>query len=127
MSLPAGGSLPVGSSSVAVASAAGFADGDLIQLDQLDDLSYVSILDAGYHKRAPFNDGPYHGPRSTGGFRSVASVHQVTAVDGNTVTFDPPTRIAYTYFSAADGATRLHPEVWRVARRGTSGLWWFGL
>jgi hypothetical protein len=127
MSLPAGGSLPVGSSSVAVASAAGFAVGDLIQLDQLDDLSYVSILDAGYHKRAPFNDGPYHGPRSAGGFRSVASVHQVTAVDGNTVTFDPPTRIAYTYFSAADGATRLHPEVWRVARRGTSGLWWFGL
>jgi hypothetical protein len=127
MSLPAGGSLPVGSSAVTVASASGFAVGDLIQLDQLDDLSYVWLYDAGYNKRAPFTDGPYHGPISPDGFRSVASVHQVTAVSGTTVTFDPPTRIAYTYYSQADGSTRLNPQVWRVSRRGTDGLWYFGL
>ncbi len=127
MSLGVGGALPVGSTTVTVASATGFAVGDLIQLDQLDDLSYVAILDAGYNKRSPFTDGPYHGPISPGGFRSVASVHQVTAVNGTTLTFDPPTRIAYTYYSAADGTTRLNPEVWRVSRRGTDGLWWFGL
>jgi hypothetical protein len=127
MALPVGGALPAGSTTVEVASATGFAAGDLIQLDQLDDLSYVWLYDAGYNKRAPFTDGPYHGPISTGGFRSVASVHLITAVNGASVTFDPPTRIAYTYFSASDGTTRLNPQVWRVSRRGTDGLWWFGL
>lgn len=127
MQLPAGGSLPVGSTQVTVASAVGFAVGDLIQLDQLDDLSYVNILDAGYNKRAPFTDGPYHGPISSDGFRSVASVHQVTAVSSATLTFTPPTRIAYTYYSQADGTTRLNPQVWRVSRRGTDGLWYAGI
>jgi hypothetical protein len=127
MALPVGGTLPIGSTSVEVASATGFAVGDLIQLDQLDDLSYVWILDGGYNKRAPFTDGPYHGPISTGGFRSVTSVHQVTAVSGTTLTFDPPTRVAYTYYSASNGTTRLNPQVWRVSRRGTDGLWHFGL
>jgi hypothetical protein len=117
--LPPGGNLPAGSRTVEVSSAAGFQVGDLVQLDQLDDLSYVAILDAGFSKRAPFPDGPYHGPLSPGGFRSVASLHQVTAVAGTTLTFDPPTRLRY------DQA--LGPECWRVARRGASGLWWFGL
>lgn len=126
MALQAGQTLPIGSSSVSVASAANVAVGDLIQLDQLDDLSYVAILDAGYNKRAPFTDGPYHGPISPDGFRSVASVHQVTAVNGTTISFDPPTRIAYSYY-AADGKTQLKPQVWRVSRRGSNGLWWFGL
>lgn len=127
MALAAGGSLPVGSKQVQVGSATGFAVGDLIQLDQLDDLSYVNILDAGYEKRAPFTDGPYHGPISPDGFRSVGSVHQITAISGTTLTFDPPTRIEYDYYSKADGTTRLDPQVWRVSRRGTDGLWWFGL
>lgn len=127
MVLPVGGSLPIGSTSVTVASVSGFAVGDLIQLDQLDDLSYVAILDAGYHKRAPFTDGPYHGPISPYGFRSVASVHQITAINGTTLGFDPPTRIEYDYYSEADGTSRLRPEVWRVSRRDTDGLWWFGL
>lgn len=128
MALAAGETLPVGSTSVTVASATGFAVGDLIQLDQLDDLSYVWLYDAGYNKRAPFTDGPYHGPISPDGFRSVASVHQVTAVSGTTLTFDPPTRIAYSYFNnGGAGSTRLNPQVWRVSRRGTDGLWWFGL
>lgn len=126
MALPVGGALPVGSNTVDVASATGFAVGDLIQLDQLDDLSYVWLYDGGYNKRAPFTDGPYHGPISRDGFRSVASVHVVTAVSGTTLTFDPPTRIAYTYFNAG-GSTRLNPQVWRVSRRGSDGLWWFGL
>lgn len=127
MSLTPGGTLPVGSTSVPVASAAGVAVGDLIQLDQLDDLSYVAILDAGYNKRAPFTDGPYNGPLSSDGFRSVASMHQVTAINGATLTIDPPTRIAYSYYSLADGTTQLKPQVWRVSRRGSDGLWWFGL
>jgi len=126
MALPVAGSLPVGSNTVDVASATGFAVGDLIQLDQLDDLSYVWLYDAGYNKRAPFTDGPYHGPISPDGFRSVASVHLVTAVSGTTLTFDPPTRIAFTYYGAG-GTTRLNPQVWRVSRRGADGLWWFGL
>lgn len=127
MALAAGATLPIGSTTVPVASATGIGVGDLIQLDQLDDLSYVAILDAGYHKRAPFTDGPYHGPISPGGFRSVASVHVVTAVNGTNVTFDPPTRMEYRYYSAADGTTRLNPEVWRVSRRGTDGVWYSGL
>jgi len=119
VTLAAGGSVPIGATEVTVSTAAGFAVGDILQLDQLDDLSYVSLLDAGFSKRAPFTDGPYHGPISPGGFRSVASLHQVTAVSGDVVTFDPPTRIRY------DEA--MHPEAWRVARRGSSGLWWSGL
>ncbi|MFO0566882.1 MAG: hypothetical protein U0263_14535 [Polyangiaceae bacterium] len=126
LALAAGASLPIGSSTATVTSASGLAVGDLIQIDQLDDLSYVAILDAGYEKRAPFTDGPYHGPISPDGFRSVASVHQITAINGTSVTFDPPTRIAYGYF-AADGKTQLKPQLWRVSRKGSDGLWWFGL
>jgi hypothetical protein len=131
MSLSAGGSLPAGSTTVPVVSTAGFAVGDLIQLDQKDDLSYVWLYDAGYEKRAPFTDGPYHGPISPGvnGFRSVGSVHVVTAVDAGlkTIAFDPPTRMDYTYFSKSNGTTQLQPQVWRVSRRDTDGLWYFGL
>jgi hypothetical protein len=127
LALSAGGTLAVGSTSIPVTNGSQFAVGDLIQIDQLDDLSYVAIGDAGYSKRAPFPDGPYAGPLSPDGFRSVVSMHQVTAVSGNTLTVDPPTRIEYDYYSKADGTTRLRPEVWRVAREGTDGLWHFGL
>ena len=127
LAIGVGSTLPIGSDKIPVGNASGFDVGDLIQIDQLDDLSYVSILDAGFHKRAPFTDGPYNGPLSPDGFRSVSSIYEVTAVDGSTLTIDPPTRIAYTYHSQAGGTTRLHPEVWRLSRRGNDGLWYFGL
>ena len=110
--------MPVGSNQVTVADASTFAVGDVMQLDQLDGLSYVAILDSGFNKRAPY-PGDYNGPQSPDGFRSVASLHQVTAANGTTLTFEPPTRMRF------DEA--FHPQPWRVARRDEDGLWRFGL
>lgn len=111
------GSLAIGATTAVVASASTFAVGDIVQIDQIDDLSYVAILDAVYSKRTPWWNNS--GPTSSGGLRSVTSLHEITNINGTTITFDPPVRIAY------DAA--FTPQMWRVARRGTSGLWYAGL
>jgi hypothetical protein len=118
------GTLPLGSTQMTVGSTATFAVGDIIQIDQIDDLSYVALFDGVYHQRnpnLPDNDGwRDRGPRSTGGFRSVSSLHKITNINASVVTFDPPTRIEYN--------SAFTPECWRVARQSNGeGLWYFGL
>jgi hypothetical protein len=103
---------------VPMASVASFAVGDIIQIDQLDDTSYVFIYDAWYHKRAPgWSD---NGPTSSGGYRSVTSMHRVSEINGTTLTIDPPTRIAYDTAHTA--------QAWKVLRDGdTNNLRWAGI
>lgn len=111
------GSLPVGTTSCTVESATSFAVGDIVQIDQVDDLSYVYAYDHVYHKRHPGD--ATDGPASPSGLRCVHSLHVVTQVNGTTVTFDPPTRIAYD--------ATFTPQMFRTSRRGTNGLWYSGL
>jgi len=87
------GTVAADATTISVADPSPFRVGDIIQIDQLDDPAYVFVYDAWYAKRAP--GWPNNGPVSAGGYRSVTSLHEVTGIAGTTVSFDPPTRIAY--------------------------------
>jgi hypothetical protein len=119
------GSVPRNSTTITVASAASFKVGDVIQIDQLDDPSYVFIFDSIYRKRAPgwSNSGPVSAGRTGhSGYRSVTEMKEITAINGTTLTFSPPTRIA---FDAA-----FAPQAWRVISGPNSsgaGVRWSGL
>jgi hypothetical protein len=111
------GSVPKGSTQITVSSASGLKVGDIIQIDQLDDPSYVFLFDAIYSKRGPNGGSGPTSPGRTGhsGYRSVAEQKEITAISGNVVTFSPPTRINF------DAAWA--PQAWKVidGPNGTSG------
>ncbi len=85
--------LAKGETQIPVASAASFAVGDIIQIDQLDDTSYLYAGGVPYFKR--INGGTGYGPASTGP-RSLGQTVEVTAKNGNTLTISPQLHQAYS-------------------------------
>ena len=119
------GSVPKDSTTITVANASSFKVGDVIQIDQLDDPSYVFIFDSIYRKRAPGweNSGP-RSPGRTGhsGYRSVTEMKEITAINGTTLTFSPATRIPFDSAFA--------PQAWRTISGPNSsgiGVRWSGV
>jgi hypothetical protein len=114
------GSVPAGATSLTVADASGFQEGDVIQVDQLDDTGYVRIGDGFYSKRGPRPDD-VNGPSSPGGYRSVGQQVEIASKNGNVLSLSGPTYIA---FDAA-----FAPQVFKTAaaRPGETGTRYVGL
>jgi Pectate lyase superfamily protein/Bacterial Ig-like domain (group 2) len=82
---------PKGSKTLQVASASGFAIGDIIQIDQDDDTSYL------YYGGVPYFKRPDYGPPTPGGRpRSMGQTVEITAIDGNVLTIDPQIHLGFT-------------------------------
>ncbi len=121
------GDVPKGSTSITVSDASAIEVGDVLQIDQQDDLSYVRILpDSIYRKRQPATsyDGPGTGgaPGVNGGpWRSVAQQIEVASKHGNTLGLSGVTHIA---FSASQA-----PQVFKTAtaRAGEPGTRYAGV
>jgi len=88
------GSVPRGARSITVADASGIQAGDVLQIDQLDDPSYVVRGDQVYFKRGP-RPTDAMGPSSPEGFRSVGQQVEVASKQGNVLTLTGPTHIAF--------------------------------
>ncbi len=114
------GSVAKGARTLTVADASGIEPGDVLQLDQLDDPSYVKIGDWIYGKRGP-READANGPSSPEGYRSVGQQIAVVAKRGNTLTLAGPTHIAFD--------AHFRPQVFHTctAREGHSGRQWIGL
>lgn len=114
------GSVPKGARSITVADASGLRVGDVVQIDQLDDPSYVKIGDHRYGKRGPRPED-VNGPPSPGGYRSVGQQVEIASRSGNVLGLSGPTHVA---FDAA-----FAPEVFKTAtaREGEPGTRWVGL
>ncbi len=114
------GSVPRGATSITVADASGIQVGDIIQIDQLDDPSYVRIGDAFYFKRGPRPDD-VNGPSSPAGYRSVGQQVEIVSKNGNVLGLFGSTHIA---FDAA-----FAPQVVKTAtaRDGEPGTRYVGL
>ncbi|MBK9519497.1 MAG: hypothetical protein IPO09_19615 [Anaeromyxobacter sp.] len=114
------GSVPKGARSITLADASGIQAGDVLQLDQLDDPSYVRRGDQVFAKRGP-RPGDANGPPSPGGYRSVGQQVEVAARQGHTLLLSGPTHIA---FDAA-----FSPQVFKTAtaRPGEPGTRSVGL
>ncbi len=100
------GSVPKGARSITVADARGIQVGDVLQIDQLDDPSYVRLGDQTHAKRGP-RPLDVNGPSSPGGYRSVGQQVEVASKTGSTLGLSGPTHIA---FDAA-----FAPEVFKTA------------
>ena len=82
---------PKGSTTLQVASASGFAVGDIIQIDQDDDASYL------YYGGVPYFKRPDYGPPTPDGRpRSMGQTVEITAIDGNVLTIDPQIHLGFT-------------------------------
>jgi len=79
------GDVPKGATSLTVADGSSFAAGDILQLDQRDDPSYVVTGDCTWYKR---ND-------TDGVARSVGQTVEVASVAGNTLNLASPIHIAF--------------------------------
>ena len=114
------GSVPKGARSVTVEDASAIQAGDVVQIDQLDDPSYVARGDQIYGKRGP-RPTDAMGPSSPEGFRSVGQQLEVESKQGNTLRLSGPTHIA---FDAA-----FSPQVFKTAttREGEPGTRFIGL
>jgi hypothetical protein len=128
------GSIAKGAATIEVANAAGFAVGDILQLDQLADGvpdgpangvalypgNWVWILDSWWSLRSPYanygGDGGLSGkfPDSANGYRPIAQQVEVLAKNGNVLTiYDPATgrgSPAHLNYPASQ-----NPQVWRSA------------
>ncbi len=111
------GDVPKGATTLTVADASGIRVGDVLQLDQADDPSYVffGFGDTGgtYYKRGGYErPGKLNWPPSPGGlWRSMGQQIEVAAKSGNVLTLSTPIHMA---FSAA-----FQPQVFPTA----SGEW----
>lgn len=114
------GSVRRGSRSLTVADAAAIKVGDVLQLDQLDDPSYVAIGDQIYGKRGP-RETDMNGPSSPGGYRSVGQQVEVVSKDGNTLGLATATHIAFD--------AKFSPQVFKTAtaRPGEPGTRFVGI
>jgi hypothetical protein len=108
--------VPKGATSIKVENGNGFQVGDVIQIDQLDDTSYVLLGDGTFFKR-----GPSGSPPSPAGYRSVGQQLEVASKSGNVLGLSGPTHVA---FSPAFDA-----EVFKTAtvRSGEWGTRYVGL
>jgi hypothetical protein len=80
--------VPKDATSIPVANASGFAAGDIIQIDQLDDTSYV------YDGNCPWFKRPDYGPPSTG-HRSQGQVVEIASIVGNTLNLTTPIHLGF--------------------------------
>jgi hypothetical protein len=114
------GSVPKGATSITVANASDIQVGDVLQIDQLDDTSYVRIGDCAWYKRGPHPED-VNGPSSPGGYRSVGQQVEVASKSGNVLGLAGPIHIA---FDAA-----YSPQVFKTAtvRSGEPGTRYVGL
>ncbi len=114
------GSVPRGARSITVADARGIQVGDVLQIDQLDDPSYVKIGDQIYGKRGP-RPSDANGPSSPAGYRSVGQQVEVASKAGNTLGLTTATHIAFDPAFA--------PQVFKTAtaREGEPGTRYVGL
>src|SRR5216684_484858 len=87
------GGLAKGAVSIPVQNASGFAAGDIAQIDQLDDTSYVLRGDNTWYKRGPTSN--VYGPASSGGYRSVGQQIEIGSISGNTLTITTPLHIKF--------------------------------
>ncbi|HYD39698.1 MAG TPA: hypothetical protein VEB43_02630 [Anaeromyxobacter sp.] len=114
------GDVPQGATRITVEDATGIAVGDIVQLDQLDDRSYVYFYDGYYFKRGWDGPGGWstYGPLSPGGYRSVNELLEVVGKSGNVLDVSAGRR--------ADGSPEpwgthfpfraaLRPELWVVS------------
>lgn len=102
------GDVPKGSTAITVADAGGIEVGDVLQIDQEDDTSYVVLGDGTYFKRGPGSDPP------AARWRSVGQQIEVASKDRNMLKLSGPTHVA---FHAA-----FSPQVFKTAT-ARSGEW----
>jgi hypothetical protein len=81
--------VPKDATAIPVASTAGFAVGDIVQVDQFDDTSYLFDGADPYFKR------PDYGPPTTG-HRSMGQTVMVTGINGNTLTIADPIHLGFS-------------------------------
>ncbi len=85
--------VPKDATTITVASGSSFAAGDLVQIDQFDDTSYLFDGNNPYFKR------PDYGPTTTA-HRSLGQTTLIKAVNGNTLTLADPIHLGFkTAFS----------------------------
>jgi hypothetical protein len=80
--------VPKDATSIPVADASSFAAGDIIQIDQLDDPSYV------FYGSCPWFKRPDYGPASAGP-RSVGQTAEVISKSGNTLVIGTPIHLGF--------------------------------
>jgi hypothetical protein len=80
--------VPKDATSIPVADASSFAVGDIIQIDQLDDTSYV------FYGSCPWFKRPDYGPASTGP-RSQGQTVEVVSVVGNVLNINTPIHLGF--------------------------------
>ena len=103
------GSVEKGATSITVSDASGIQVGDIIQIDQLDDTSYVVRGDCTYFKRGPGSEPP-----SPEGWRSVGEQAEVASKNGNVLGLSGPVHIAFN--------SAFSPRVFKTAT-ARSGEW----
>lgn len=86
--------VPKGAMTVPVASTEGFAPGDVIQIDQLDDPTYVEHGGCRWMKRGP-NRGDDRRPPSPEGYRAQGQTVEVTGISGKTLQLAAPIHLGF--------------------------------
>jgi len=109
------GNVAKGSTSVTVANASGFSVGDIIQIDQIDDTSYIShgTYYWTYDKRSntPDTNGP---PSSHAGYRSIGQQLEIVSKSGNTLGIRGVIHMNYN--------STFYPEAFKMPSVFSSGL-----
>lgn len=108
------GDVPKGATQVTVSDASQFQAGDIIQIDQLDDPSYVYFYDSIYFKRGLRTDWVVAGPLSPDGYRSVNEMLEITGKSGNVLAVSAGRRSDGTpvpWGTHIKFSSALHPQV----------------
>jgi Pectate lyase superfamily protein len=88
--------VPKGTSRIPVASARGFAVGDIITLDQLDDPAYVVHGGCRWLKRGP-DQADDRRPVSADGYRAQGQTAEIAAIEGDVLTLSTPVHLGYRF------------------------------
>lgn len=86
--------VPKGAMAIPVASTKGFAPGDIVQIDQLDDPAYVDHGGCRWMKRGP-NRGDDRRPVSPEGYRAQGQTVEVTGIAGKTLRVAAPIHLGF--------------------------------
>lgn len=112
------GSIAKGDTSFTVSDASNFSVGDTLQVDQLDDSSYVVVGDCAWNKRWA-SGGDVNGPNSSGGLRSVGQQVRIEAKNGNDLDIEGMFHIAF--------GSSFSPEAFKSSTPGDDGIEWSGV
>jgi hypothetical protein len=118
---------PKGATSITLVDASAIQPGDVLQIDMVDDRSFVRIAPDGvYFKRQPSTDinGPGRGGStsvSDPGWRSIGQQIEVASKNGNTLTLTSPLHVAFPLSQS--------PQVFKTAtaRSGEPGTRYSGI